>query len=104
MPMATKSTTAAKPRRGGPGIRATAGSAHAAIAATAAAEIAPERDMPGRGTVIFAEAFPNYVRLRETQRAFADVGILLQLQASWQDQGEARPLNATSTSGNANRR
>ena len=58
--------------------------------------IAPERDMPGRGTVIFAEAFPNYVRLRETQRAFADVGILLQLQASWQDQGDARPLNATS--------
>ena len=59
--------------------------------------VAPERDLPGRGTVIFSEAYPNYVLLRETQRIFADVAVLLQLQASWQDQGEAWPLNATST-------
>jgi predicted permease len=58
--------------------------------------VAPERDMPGRGSVVFSEAYPNYQLLRGTQRAFAEVAALLQLQASWQDQGEARPLNATS--------
>ena len=57
--------------------------------------IAPERDLPGRGTVIFNEAYPNYELLRETQRAFADVAVFLQIQASWNDNGEARPLNAT---------
>ena len=58
--------------------------------------IAPERDLPGRGTVVFAEAYPNYELLRATQRAFADVATLVQLQASWDDGGEARPLAATS--------
>ena len=57
--------------------------------------IAPERDLPGRGAVIFSEAYPNYELLRRTQRAFADITVFLQLQASWDDQGEARPLNAT---------
>ena len=60
--------------------------------------IAPERDLPGRGTVIFSEAWPNYLLLRETQEVFAHVAVLLQLQASWQDGDEARPLNATSAS------
>jgi len=60
--------------------------------------IAPERDLPGRGTVVFNEAYPNYQLLRETQRSFADVTVLLQLQASWDDHGEPRPLNAARAS------
>src|SRR5215208_5342709 len=60
--------------------------------------IAPERDLPGRGTVVFNEAYPNYRLLRETQRSFADVTVLLQLQASWDDHGEPRPLNAARAS------
>jgi predicted permease len=57
--------------------------------------IAPERELPGRGTVTFSDAYPNYELLRRTQHAFADVTVFLQLQASWDDHGEARPLNAT---------
>ena len=60
--------------------------------------IAPERELPGRGTVVFSEAYPNYQLLRETQRAFADVTVLLQLTASWDDHGEARALNAVRAS------
>ena len=60
--------------------------------------IAPERIMPGRGWVVFNEAYPNYELLRRTQRAFADLTIFLQLQASWDDNGEARSLNATRAS------
>ena len=57
--------------------------------------IAPERELPGRGSVVFADAYPNYELLRRTQHAFADVAAFLQIQASWDDHGEARPLNAT---------
>src|SRR5215208_4119892 len=60
--------------------------------------IAPARMMPGRGSVVFNEAYPNYELLRRTQRAFADVTVFLQIQASWDDHGEARPLNATRAS------
>jgi len=60
--------------------------------------IAPERNMPGRGSVVFADAYPNYELLRNTQRAFADVSVFLQLQTSWDDHGEARSLNATRAS------
>ena len=57
--------------------------------------IAPERELPGRGSVTFSDAYPNYELLRKTQHAFADVTTFLQIQASWDDHGEARPLNAT---------
>jgi len=60
--------------------------------------IAPERTMPGRGSVVFADAYPNYELLRKTQRAFADVTVFVQLQSSWDDHGEARSLNATRAS------
>jgi len=60
--------------------------------------IAPERNMPGRGSVVFADAYPNYELLRKTQRAFADVTVFVQLQTSWDDHGEARSLNATRAS------
>ena len=57
--------------------------------------IAPERTLPGRGSVVFSEAYPNYELLRRTQHTFADITAVLQLQVSWDDRGEARPLNAT---------
>jgi putative ABC transport system permease protein len=60
--------------------------------------IAPERMMPGRGSVVFSEAYPNYELLRQTQRAFADVTVFLQIVASWDDNGEPRSLNATRAS------
>jgi putative ABC transport system permease protein len=60
--------------------------------------IAPERNMPGRGSVVFADAYTNYELLRRTQRAFAAVTVFLQQQTSWDDHGEARSLNATRAS------
>ena len=36
--------------------------------------IAPVRNLPGRGSVVFNEAYPNYQLIRSTQRAFADWG------------------------------
>ena len=60
--------------------------------------ISPARELPGRGSVVFNEAYPNYELLRKTQHAFADVTVFLQIQASWDDHGEARPLNATRAS------
>src|SRR5437764_2111363 len=40
--------------------------------------IAPVRNLPGRGTVVFAEAFPNYETIRKAQHAFSDVTIMSQ--------------------------
>src|SRR5206468_2707393 len=54
------------------------------------ADIIPQRELPGRGAVDFNEAYPNYILLRKTQHAFADVAAFVQLQASWDDHGQAR--------------
>jgi putative ABC transport system permease protein len=56
--------------------------------------IAPVRELPGRGDVVFAEAYANYARLREAQRSFEDVTVMLQSVASWDTGEEARPLLA----------
>src|SRR5262245_15982327 len=40
--------------------------------------IAPLRDLPGRGTVTFADAYPNYLLIRDTQREYAGVAALVQ--------------------------
>lgn len=56
--------------------------------------IAPVRDLPGRGSVVFAEAYPNYRLIRERQRSFEDVACILQGVASWDERGEVRPLQA----------
>jgi putative ABC transport system permease protein len=60
--------------------------------------IAPVRELPGRGEVVFAEAYSNYERIRETQRSFADVGVFLQGVASWETNGEARALQSARVS------
>ncbi len=54
--------------------------------------IAPVRNLPGRGSVVFNEAYPNYQLIRSTQRAFADVTCIAQGVAGWDDHGESRPL------------
>ena len=62
-------------------------------------QITPERDLPGRGTVVFADAYPNYQLLRTTQKTFAEVAVLVQMQASWAEDGAAaRSLNAARVS------
>src|SRR5829696_9272054 len=60
--------------------------------------IAPVRELPGRGEVVFAEAYVNYKRIYETQRSFADVTVLQQTVASWDVGIEARPLQAARVS------
>ena len=57
--------------------------------------VAPVRDLPGRGSVVFAEAYPNYRLLRDTQRSFADVACVLQGFVSWDDRGELRALDSS---------
>src|SRR5687768_14371043 len=60
--------------------------------------IAPVRELPGRGEVVFAEAYANYQRIRETQHSFADVAVMVQATASWDAGGEAQPLKAARVS------
>jgi putative ABC transport system permease protein len=54
--------------------------------------IASVRNLPGRGSVVFNEAFPNYELIRRTQHTFADVTCFGQGVAGWDDHGESRPL------------
>ena len=56
--------------------------------------VAPVRNLPGRGSVVFSEAYPNYLLLRATQQVFAAVTCISQGVASWDDNGESRPLQA----------
>ena len=56
--------------------------------------VAPVRNLPGRGSVVFSEAYPNYLLLRATQQTFAAVTCISQGVASWDDHGESRPLQA----------
>ena len=56
--------------------------------------VAPVRNLPGRGSVVFNEAYPNYLLLQATQRVFAAVTCISQGVASWDDDGESRPLQA----------
>lgn len=56
--------------------------------------IAPVRELPGRGEVVFAEAYPNYRLIRATQQSFQDVACVLQGVASWDEGHEVRPLQS----------
>lgn len=60
--------------------------------------IAPIRELPGRGEVVFNDAYPNYALLRETQRTFADVGVVLQNVVSWSQGTDVRALQNTRAS------
>lgn len=54
--------------------------------------VAPVRELPGRGSVVFNDAYSNYRHLRETQRVFAELTTVLQGTGSWDLHGEARPV------------
>jgi predicted permease len=60
--------------------------------------IAPIRELPGRGEVIFNDAYPNYALLRETQQTFYDVGVVLQNVVSWSQGTDVRALQNTRAS------
>lgn len=60
--------------------------------------VAPVRELPGRGEVIFADAYPNYVLFTGTQRAFQDVSVALQNVVSWRRGEDVRPLQNTRAS------
>lgn len=57
--------------------------------------VGPVRDMPGRGSVLFNDAYPNYLLLRSTQHSFADVTCVSQGVTSWDDHGASRPLQSS---------
>jgi putative ABC transport system permease protein len=54
--------------------------------------IAPIRELPGRGEVVFSDAYPNYALLKETQRVFTEVGVVLQNVVSWSQGTDVRAL------------
>ena len=58
--------------------------------------VGPMRDLPGRGPVVFNDAYPNYQLLRQTQRVFSEVTCLIQGVSSWDQGGEVRPLQSSS--------
>jgi predicted permease len=60
--------------------------------------IAPIRQLPGRGDVVFSDAYPNYLLIRETSRAFGDVGVATQNVVSWRQGTDVRALQNARTS------
>jgi putative ABC transport system permease protein len=60
--------------------------------------IAPVRELPGRGEVVFSDAWPNYVLLRDTQRSFAAIGVTFQNVVSWTEGENVRALQNTRAS------
>ena len=54
--------------------------------------VASIRELPGRGEVVFSDAYPNYALLRETQRVFSEVGVTLQNVVSWSQGTDVRAL------------
>src|SRR5688572_6347510 len=56
--------------------------------------VAPVRDLPGRGEIVFADAYPNYLLLRASQRSFDEVAAIVQGVSSWNAEGEARTVRA----------
>jgi predicted permease len=60
--------------------------------------IAPIRELPGRGEVVFSDAYPNYTLIRDTKRAFDDVAVVLQNVVSWRQGVDVRALQNTKAS------
>lgn len=54
--------------------------------------VAPIRDLPGRGPVVFSDAYPNYQLLRDTKKAFDEVAVVLQNVVSWSQGTDVRAL------------
>ncbi len=54
--------------------------------------IASIRDLPGRGPVVFSDAYPNYQLIRDTKKAFGEVGVVLPNVVSWSQGTDVRGL------------
>jgi predicted permease len=54
--------------------------------------VAPVLDLPGRGEVVFADAYSNYLLIRDAQRSFDAVACVLQGVSSWDDGTETRAV------------
>ena len=50
------------------------------------------RELPGRGEVLFNDAYPNYELIRDTRKTFDDVGVVLQNLVSWSQGTDVRAL------------
>lgn len=50
------------------------------------------KDLPGRGSVNFNDAYPNYKLLRDTMRSFESIATSIQADVNWQQQDETRRL------------
>jgi putative ABC transport system permease protein len=61
--------------------------------------IAPVRELPGRGEVVFSDAYPNYMLLRDTERSFDELAVMLQNVVSWSQGTDVRALQNTRASG-----
>ena len=57
--------------------------------------VEPVRELPGRGPVPFLDRHANYLLLRQFQRPFAETAAYLQGNASWDVNGETRPLQSS---------
>ena len=60
--------------------------------------IAQVRELPGRGEVVFNDAYPNYQLIRDTKKAFAEVGVVLQNVVSWSQGTDVRAFQNTRAS------
>jgi putative ABC transport system permease protein len=56
--------------------------------------VAPVRDLPGRPEVVFLDAYPNYLFVRDTQHSFDAVACVVQSVSSWDDGSESRTVQA----------
>ena len=60
--------------------------------------VTPLRELPGRGEVQFAEAYPNYDRLKRWQRSFSDVAAVLVTTSSVETADAVRPVQVARVS------
>ena len=60
--------------------------------------IGPFRELPGRGEVLFSDAYPNYLLLRDTERSFDELTVTLQNIVNWQQGTDVRALQNTRAS------
>ena len=56
--------------------------------------ISPMRELPGRGLGSVAEAYPNFLTLREANKAFSSVATYHDITMSLDHGGELRPVSA----------
>lgn len=58
------------------------------------------RELPGRGDVLFNDAYPNYELIRDTRKTFDEVAVVLQNLVSWSQGTEVRALQNARASAN----